>query len=95
MGPIIDPKALLLLMAGALATVIVGILVFWPFVGTLVRLWARYDPKHIVLDGEGECGNLQCLISNELQGLRMYWSLFRQVKRVEVSSRISVISSVN
>jgi hypothetical protein len=95
MGPIIDPKEILLLVAGTLLTIITAILVIWPFAGTLIRLWANHVPRHIALGDEGEGGNTRPLITDDSRNHNWYWSLFLRVKRVEVISGIFLFQVLN
>jgi hypothetical protein len=86
MGSIIDTKTRLAFVALVLLGVILVINMIWPFVGILLRLWAHYNPRAIVLDEqeqrEGE--NMQSVHSDSSQNLNGYWSLFRRVIRVDV-----------
>lgn len=54
----------------------------WPFMGTLIRFWAHYRPKRVVL-GDEQRGLLRVNAEDDAPTFNGYWGLFLRVKRVE------------
>lgn len=81
----VDILIRILVILLSLGIVALAFCLYFPFVGTLMRFWAHYNPKQIVLGDEsrGEMGILQLGLTDDSQNFNGYWGLMRRVKRIE------------